>query len=108
VPRRYRKQDCFAMPRLSLQVPHTLGRDEATRRIKEQLPKAQGKVEELEEEWQDHTLKFRFKAMGFKVGGTLAVEEAAAKVDVDLPLAAMLVKGRIEKQVREELGAILA
>ena len=28
------------MPRLSMQIPHTLGREEATRRIKEKIPKA--------------------------------------------------------------------
>jgi len=91
-----------------MQIPHTLGREEATRRIKEQLPKARDKVTELEEQWQDHTLTFHFKAMGFKVGGTMVVEETAANLDLDLPLAAMMVKGMIEQRVRGELGAILA
>ena len=46
--------------------------------------------------------------MGFKVGGTLAVEDTAANIDVDLPLAAMMVKGMIEQRVRQELGTVLA
>jgi len=96
------------MPRLSMQIPHALGREEATRRIKELLPKARERVSDLDEQWQDHTLAFQFKAMGFKVGGTLAVEETAAKIDVDLPLAAMMVKGMIEQRVRQEIGTILA
>jgi len=96
------------MPRLSMQIPHTLGREEATRRIKELIPKAREHVSDLDEHWQDHTLAFQFKAMGFKVGGTLAIEETTANVDVDLPLAAVMVKGTIEQRVRQELGTVLA
>jgi hypothetical protein len=90
-----------------MQVPHTLGRDEATRRIKEQLPKARSLTTDFDEQWQDHTLTFRFTAMGFQVGGVLAVEETVANVEVDLPLAAMFVKGTIEQRVRQELGTVL-
>ena len=96
------------MPRLSMRIPHTLGREEAMRRIQEELPKVRGHVTELEEKWQDHTLTFHFKVLGFKIAGTLAVEETAAIVDVDLPLAAMMVKGTIEQRVRQEIGGLLA
>jgi hypothetical protein len=96
------------MPKLSTQVPHTLGREEATRRIKEQLPKAKDLVTDLKQEWHDHTLTFQFTGMGFKISGTMAVEDAAAKVDVDLPLAAAMFKGMIEQRVHKELAAILA
>jgi hypothetical protein len=96
------------MPRLSMQIPHALGREEATRRIKEQIPKVRGHVSDLDEQWQGHTLTFQFKAMGFKVAGTLAVEDTAANVDIDLPLAAMMVKGMIEQRFRQEIGTVLA
>ncbi len=96
------------MPRLSMQIPHALGREEATRRIKEQIPKVRDHVTGLDEQWEDHTLSFHFEAMGFKVGGTLAVEDTAAKVDLDLPLVAMMVKGKIEEGVRQQLGTVLA
>ncbi len=96
------------MPRLSIQIPHALGRDEATRRIKEQLPKVRNRVTDLDEQWQDQTLTFHFQAMGFKVGGVLAVEDAAANLDLDLPLVAMMAKGQIEQGVRQELGTVLA
>jgi hypothetical protein len=91
-----------------MQIPHNLGREEATRRIQEQIPKVRAHVTELDEQWQDHTLTFHFKALGFKVGGTLAVEESTVNVDVDLPLAASLVKGTIEQRVRQEVGGLLA
>ena len=96
------------MPRLALEVPHTLGREEAARRLKEQAAKARDQVTDLEEQWNDHTLTFRFKAMGFGVSGTMAVEDAAVKIDVNLPLAAMMVKGMIEQRLRQEIAGVLA
>jgi putative polyhydroxyalkanoate system protein len=96
------------MPHLALQVPHTLGREEAGRRLKEQAAKARDQVTDLEEHWNDHMLTFRFKAMGFGVNGTMAVEDAAVKIDVNLPLAAMMVKGMIEQRLRQEVAGVLA
>jgi hypothetical protein len=91
-----------------MQIPHTLDREEATRRIKEQIPKVRGQVADLNEQWQDHTLTFKFTALGFKVGGTLAVEDRVANLDVDLPLPAMMIKSTIEQRVRQEIGTVLA
>jgi hypothetical protein len=85
-----------------------LSREEAARRLKEQAAKAREQVTDLEEQWNDHTLTFRFKAMGFGVNGTMAVEDAAVKIDVNLPLAAMMVKGMIEHRLRQEIGGVLA
>jgi putative polyhydroxyalkanoate system protein len=96
------------MPQLKMQVQHSLGREEATRRIKEQLAKAIQQVSEVEERWEDHTLTFRFKAMGFGVSGTLAVEDTGVKIDAQLPLAAAMVKGMIEQRLRQELETILS
>jgi hypothetical protein len=96
------------MPHLAMQVPHTLGREEATRRLKEQAAKARDQVTDLDEQWNDHTLTFRFKAMGFGVSGTMAVEDVAVKIDVNLPLAAMMVKRMIEQRLRQEIAGVLA
>jgi len=90
-----------------MQVSHALGREEATRRIKEQLSKAIAQVTDFEEKWEDHTLIFRFKAMGFGVSGTLAVEETVVKIDVDLPLAAAMVKGMIQQRLQQEVAGVL-
>ncbi len=42
------------------------------------------------------------------VSGTLVVEEAAVKLDAQLPLAAVIFRGMIEQQIREELQRVLA
>jgi hypothetical protein len=96
------------MPQMSIQISHALGREEATRRIQAQLLKVRENVTVLQEQWQDHTLTFKFRAMGFDVGGTVVVEETTVQVNVNLPLAALMVKNLIEGRVRQELGTVLA
>lgn len=100
------------MPKLTTEVPHALGQDEALRRLKHQLELAkqdyQSQVGDLYGEWQDHILSFNFQVMGMKVAGEMAVEAASVRVNADLPLAAMMVKGMIEQRLRQELGKVLA
>ena len=95
------------MARLLLQIPHTLGREEATRRIKEQIPKVRDQVADLDEQWQDHTLTFHFTKMGLKFGGVLAVEDAVANLDLDLPFLANPWKAEIAQGARQQIGALL-
>jgi hypothetical protein len=52
-------------------------------------------------------MTFRFKAMGFGVSGTLVVEETAVKIDVDLPLAAAMIKGMIEQRLQQQVAGLL-
>ncbi len=99
------------MPRINFEVPHSLGLDEATRRLKEKLAAAltqyQSHVSDLREQWNDHTLSFALKAMGMGVSGTVAVEPEQVKVAADLPIAAAFFKGVIEQRLRQEIGALL-
>jgi hypothetical protein len=100
------------MPQLQMEVPHTLGQEEATKRLKDKFGLAkqmyQQHVSDLREEWTDHTLAFGFRAVGMAVPGTLAVEPSAVRIVAELPWAAMLAKGMIEQRIRQELGQILA
>jgi hypothetical protein len=100
------------MPKLAVQVPHALGRDEATQRLKRQLDEltSQGElpVSDLAHQWQDHTLSIGFQVMGMKVAGAVTVEDERVCVDAELPWAAMMVKGMIEQRLRDELGQVLA
>ncbi len=100
------------MPKLALTVPHTLSQEEATRRLQERLNVARqtfhDRVQNLEEHWEGHRLTFRFNTFGFSIQGELASEPAEIRLNADLPLAAMMFKGIIEQQVRDELSRILA
>jgi hypothetical protein len=100
------------MPQINMETPHQLGRDEAIRRLKDKFDHVRSQfgeqVNQLRESWEDHTFSFGFKTMGMGVTGTVHVEESLVKLKAEIPLAAMLFKGSIEKRIREELGGLLA
>jgi hypothetical protein len=100
------------MSQLITEVSHALGQAEAVRRLKEQFTLTQAAyqahVSDLKQEWTDSTLVFSFRAAGMGISGSLAVEDAAVAVQVELPLAAALLKGLIQQQIREELQRVLA
>jgi hypothetical protein len=99
------------MPRLTLEVSHALGLDEAVQRLKDKFAAAlaehRDRLSHFREEWQDHTLSFAFQTMGMAVSGHVAVEPNKVKLDADLPLAAAFFKGAIEDRLRREVGHVL-
>ena len=100
------------MPKLNMETTHTLGREEAVRRLKEKFSFAKGQfggsVNDLQEEWNDSTLSFGFTAVGMKVDGTVAVDDKTVKLDANIPLAAMMFKGTIEERIRQEMADVFA
>lgn len=99
------------MPKISVSVPHQLGQQVAAERLKSFVArlkeKHQDQVSNLQEEWSDNSLKFGFKTFGFQFQGTGNVSDADAKIDVDIPFAAMMFKGKIESEMRETLTRVL-
>jgi hypothetical protein len=100
------------MPRLALETPHAIGQDEAIRRLKKKFAAVRavhgGRVNNLHEEWQDHTLAFGFQTMGMSISGTVAVEPDRVKLDASLPFAALMFKRTIEQQIRKEMDGLLS
>jgi hypothetical protein len=88
-----------------------LGQAVAAERIKDVLARVSRQyaehVTDVEQEWQQHTLQFRFRAMGFKIAGTLQSHDESVACSCQLPLAAMIVRGKIETTLREELEKLL-
>jgi hypothetical protein len=99
------------MPHITLDVSHSLGQEEAVRRIKDKLAAArtehQSRLSHFHEEWRDHGFAFAFQAMGMSVRGNVAIEDARVKMDADLPLAAALFRGAIESRLRREIDELL-
>jgi len=99
------------MPKLNMETPHELGREQAVHRLKHGFSFVKGNYQshlsDVTEQWNDHTLTFGFKAMGMKVSGDVVVEEDRVKVDASLPIAAVMFKGTIEDRVRTELERLL-
>ena len=100
------------MPRISLETPHALGQEEALRRVKGKVVELkvahQSHYSNLRESWTGSTLSFGFRAAGMKVSGSATVGTSEVKLTANLPLAAMLVKGKIIQRIQEELGALLS
>lgn len=100
------------MPRMSLTVPHRLSQADAAQRmrsfIQRMREKHPDKVRDLEESWNGDSLSFAFSTFGFKIRGTLHVQPQHVQVDAELPLAAMMFRGRLEQEFRETLTRVLS
>jgi len=100
------------MPSVSVAVPHDLGQQEATDRLKAQFGNLKNRfgqdVSDVEEEWDGHVLQFGFTTYGIQIRGTVTSGESDVTVSANLPLVAMPVKGAIERQIRGELEKIVA
>jgi len=100
------------MPTVTVETPHTLGREEALRRLKEKISQAKGafgaQLSDQHDEWNEETFTFAFKAMGMKVSGTVTAEDSVVKLAAQLPVAAMMFRGMIQQRLRQELADLLA
>ena len=70
-------------------IPHSLGKDEALRRIKGGIGRAQSEFARLmsveEEAWTGDRLTFRVSALGQRAAGYIDVYEGAVRLEVTLP-----------------------
>jgi hypothetical protein len=70
-------------------IPHSLGKDEALRRIKAGIGRAQGEFARLlsveEETWSGDRLTFRVSALGQRASGFIDIYEGAVRLEVTLP-----------------------
>ncbi len=95
------------MPTFSTEVPHQLGTEQATERLKQFVEQVREQykdfVTDLQGNWTDNLLTFSFKTYGFKIDGTLTVDETAARLAGNLPFAAIAFRGKIEQSIAGEL-----
>jgi len=73
---------------LVVSIPHSLGREEAVRRLKTGLTRAASSVPVLqvdEERWEDNRMVFRVRALGQAVAGHIDVADDHVRVEVVLP-----------------------
>ena len=93
-------------------MPHTLGKDEATRRLKVKHADIKEKhtytVSDLTETWIDpHSMDFAFKVLGFSLTGSVRATDDTVGINVDLPTVAVMMKGTIENEIKKELAQVL-
>ena len=73
---------------LVVSIPHRLGREEATRRLKTGLIRAASSVPVLkvdEERWDGDRMVFRVRALGQAASGHLDVADDHVRLEVTLP-----------------------
>ncbi len=73
---------------LIVSIPHRLGREEATRRLKTGLTRAVSSVPVLkvdEERWEGDRMIFRVRALGQAASGHLDVADDHVRLEVNLP-----------------------
>jgi hypothetical protein len=95
------------MPSFNTEVEHQLGQVEATERLKKLLDQVRQQysdfVTELTGDWDDNVLTFSLQTYGFKIDGTLTVEDQLARLNGNLPFAALAFRGKIEQSIVGEL-----
>jgi Putative polyhydroxyalkanoic acid system protein (PHA_gran_rgn) len=73
---------------LVVSIPHRLGREEATRRLKAGLTRAASSIPVLkvdEERWEEDRMIFRVRALGQAASGHLDVADDHVRLEVTLP-----------------------
>src|SRR6186997_2307780 len=82
------REDSTMTKPLVVSIPHSLGREEAMRRLKTGLSRATSSVPVLsvdEERWEDNRMVFRVRALGQAASGHVDVADDHVKVEVVLP-----------------------
>jgi hypothetical protein len=91
---------------LFVSIPHHLGKDEATRRLKSGLANARTHFGHLfavqEETWSGDSLAFRISAIGQVVGGTMNVFDDRVDLQVTLPWLLAALAEKIQPLIRRE------
>jgi putative polyhydroxyalkanoate system protein len=99
------------VPKIHFEIPHPLSAADAKEKLQRFVEslraRFQDNVSELEQSWNGDSLGFGFKTFGIKIAGTIEVADKLITVDGDLPLTAMMFKGKIESEMRQQLERLL-
>ena len=100
------------MPAFNVTVPHNLGKENAVERLKTFVQKIteryKDQVSKTEGNWVDNVLTFAMTTYGFTISGKLTVEDSEARLEGQLPFAALAFRGKIEQSIAGEISKALA
>lgn len=91
-------------------IPHSLGKEEAIRRLKSGLGSASANLSVLkidEETWTDNRLAFRFTALGQTAEGTADVEDDSVRIEVVLPWFLQKVAEVVQSTIKSRAQILL-
>ncbi|MBP2300449.1 polyhydroxyalkanoic acid system family protein [Azospirillum picis] len=95
------------MPKpLTLSIPHSLGRDEAKRRLVDGMGEARARLSavatSIDDSWTDDRMHFRVVAMAQTIAGHIDVLEDSVEMEVELPWALALLADKIKNKVTRQ------
>ncbi len=100
------------MPKSSFAVPNPLGQQQAKQLLDTFMPHVQEKfkdmIKDVEQSWAGDDLNFSFRTLGMSIKGVMHVAESEVRIDLDLPFAALMAKGKIESEFTAGLKKLLA
>lgn len=89
---------------MEIDIPHSLGKDEAKRRIEQGLPKLEQHIPgggSLSAQWpSDYALDMVITAMAQTIPVTLAIEDDRLRGDVSVPMFLKMMSGQIAEFVK--------
>jgi Putative polyhydroxyalkanoic acid system protein (PHA_gran_rgn) len=96
---------------LIVSIPHRLGQDEATRRVKSGLDTVRSKLTQVmtieEETWNGNELQFRVRALGQAASGTIDIAEDHARLEVMLPWPLAQIAEKVQRAIQSQGTAML-
>jgi hypothetical protein len=106
-----RNQDASMSKPLIVSIPHRLGREEATRRIKSGLATARGNYSAFltihEETWTGDRLAINVSALGQSAHGFIDVAEDHVRLEVTLPWLLAKIAEKFTPAIRKEATLML-
>ena len=91
---------------MRIAVPHNTSKEMARQRVEQKIGQLLGEFShhagDLKHDWSGDTLRFKGKARGLAVEGTVEITDAEVIIDGKLPLIAKPFEGRIRQAVEQE------
>jgi hypothetical protein len=95
---------------LVVNIPHTLGKDEAIRRMKSGFASVSSRVPFLqieEQSWTDNRLTFKIAALGQSASGTADIDDANVHIEVMLPWLMQRVAELVQSAIKSRTQVLL-
>lgn len=91
------------MPKVTVNIPHNLDKqavyDKLVPVFNKLIEAFEGKDIEVNEDRDNFAADFKFKSLGFTINGIGSVKDDEVTTEVNLPFAAMMFKGKVEKAI---------
>lgn len=100
------------MPSFTTEVPHSLGQADAKEKLSSFLDriteKYKDQVSDLDGEWTENVLTYRFSTFGIRISGEVTVLDDKVIVHGEIPFSAMMFKGKISSGIQDAIEKTLA